>query len=267
MTQPIIDLFALTGRAAIVTGGAGPLGTVIAETLAELGSSVIVVDRPGADPEAGAEALGRYGGRHLGIVADLAVDGACEEVIATVEEKYGRLDIVVNNAALTGGSDLPGYVAPFAEQSAEAFMVASRLNVVAPFLLVQRAQTLLEQSPSGSVINLSSIYGLVAPNMSLYEGTAMGNPAAYGATKAGLAHLTRYMATVLGPHIRANAIAPGGIARGQSADFVERYERLTPLRRMASEDDFRGVIAWLAGDASAYVTGQVIAVDGGWTAW
>ena len=123
---------------------------------------------------------------------------------------------MVNNAALTGGSDLPGYVAPFADQSADAFMAASRLNVVAPFLLVQRAQALLQLSPCASVINLSSIYGLVAPNMSLYEGTSMGNPAAYGATKAGLAHLTRYMATVLGPHIRANAIAPGGIARGQN---------------------------------------------------
>ena len=240
---------------------------MIARTLAELGANVVVVDRPGAGPEKAAETLGQVGGSHLGITADLAADGACDVVIAQVEETYGRLDIVVNNAALTGGSDLPGYVAPFADQSADAFMAASRLNVVAPFLLVQRAQALLQLSPCASVINLSSIYGLVAPNMSLYEGTSMGNPAAYGATKAGLAHLTRYMATVLGPHIRANAIAPGGIARGQNPDFVERYERLTPLRRMATEADFRGVVAWLAGDASAYVTGQVIAVDGGWTAW
>jgi NAD(P)-dependent dehydrogenase (short-subunit alcohol dehydrogenase family) len=116
-------------------------------------------------------------------------------------------------------------------------------------------------------VNVSSIYGLVAPNMGLYDGTVMGNPAAYGATKGGIVQLTRYLATVLSPEIRVNAFAPGGIARGQAGEFTERYERLTPLGRMATEDDFRGVLAWLASDASRYVTGQTIAVDGGWTVW
>lgn len=103
--------------------------------------------------------------------------------------------------------------------------------------------------------------------MGLYEGTVMGNPAAYGATKGGIVQLTRYLSTVMAPAVRVNAFAPGGIARGQAGEFTDRYEKLTPLQRMATEDDFRGVVAWLSSDASRYVTGQTIAVDGGWSAW
>ena len=156
---------------------------------------------------------------------------------------------------------------PFEEQTDEAFAMALALNLTAPFSLTRRLAPLLRTGGHGSVVNVSSIYGLVGPNMGLYEGTRMGNPAAYAASKGGLAQLTRYLSTVLAPDVRVNAFAPGGIARGQDDAFVERYERLTPLGRMGTEDDFRGVVTWLASDASAYVTGQVVAVDGGWTAW
>jgi NAD(P)-dependent dehydrogenase (short-subunit alcohol dehydrogenase family) len=103
--------------------------------------------------------------------------------------------------------------------------------------------------------------------MRLYEGTPAGNPAAYGASKAGLLQLTRYLATVLAPKVRVNAITPGGVLRGQDTRFQERYVSRTPLGRMAVEEDFKGAFAYLASDASAYVTGQNVVVDGGWTAW
>jgi NAD(P)-dependent dehydrogenase (short-subunit alcohol dehydrogenase family) len=179
----------------------------------------------------------------------------------------GACDVLVNNAAFTGTSGVPGYAVPFDEQTDDAFAMALALNLTAPFSLTRRLAPLLRATGHGSVVNVSSIYGLVGPNMGLYEGTRMGNPAAYAASKGGLAQLTRYLSTVLAPGVRVNAFAPGGIARGQDEAFVERYERLTPLGRMGTEDDFRGVVTWLASDASAYVTGQVVAIDGGWTAW
>lgn len=267
-SRPLHDLMALDGRTAMVTGGAGPLGYVLSSTLAELGARVIIVDLHEDASTAAARALGEVAaGPHVGIGANLMDPDAAPRVVAEVERTAGGLDVIVNNAAFTGTSGVPGYAVPFEEQTDEAFLAAAQLNLQAPFSLVRTALPLLRASGHGSVINVSSMYGLVGPNMRLYDGTAMGNPAAYGATKGGIAQLTRYLATVLAPDVRVNAIAPGGIARGQDEQFVERYEALTPLRRMGTEDDMRGAVAWLAGDAAAYVTGQVIAVDGGWTAW
>lgn len=267
-SRPLSDLMSLAGRTAVVTGGAGPLGSVLSATLAELGARVAVVDLNQEASAAAAAALPTVeGGEHLGIGANLMDAGAAAHIVERVEAATGALDVIVNNAAFTGTSGVPGYAVPFEEQTDEAFLAASDLNLRAPFSLVRTALPLLRASGHGAVVNVSSMYGLVGPNMRLYDGTAMGNPAAYGATKGGIAQLTRYLATVLAPDIRVNAIAPGGIARGQAEQFVERYEALTPLRRMGTEDDMRGAVAWLAGDAAAYVTGQVIAVDGGWTAW
>lgn len=261
MTTPRGDL---SGRTALVTGGAGPLGAVLSAALAEAGARVVVVD---LEQERCAATAGSLPGRgHLPLAADLLQPEGISTVVDALHE-LGTCDVLVNNAAFTGTSGVPGYAVPFDEQTDEAFTLALALNLTAPFSLTRQLAPLLRAGAHGSVINVSSIYGLVGPNMGLYEGTRMGNPAAYAASKGGIAQLTRYLATVLAPDIRVNAFAPGGIARGQDEAFVARYERLTPLGRMGTEDDFRGVVAWLASDAAAYVTGQVIAVDGGWTAW
>jgi NAD(P)-dependent dehydrogenase (short-subunit alcohol dehydrogenase family) len=259
------SLFDLSGRTVVVTGGAGPLGLVLSQALADQGARVVIVDRI---QELVREALTklRAGVEHVGIVADLLHPDALATVAADVEA-LGACDVLVHNAAFTGTSGVAGYAVPFERQTDEAFDLATRLNLTVPFSLTRRLAPLLRANGRGSVINVSSIYGLVGPNMGLYAGTQMGNPAAYAATKGGLAQLTRYLSTVLAPDIRVNAFAPGGIERGQHAEFVERYVGLTPMGRMATENDFGGVVTWLAGDASAYVTGQVIAVDGGWTAW
>ena len=119
----------------------------------------------------------------------------------------------------------------------------------------------------GSVINISSIYGLSGPDWRLYEGTSLGNPAAYAASKGGLIQMTRWLATTMAPKVRVNAIAPGGVFRNTPEPFLGRYISRTPLARMATEEDFMGAVAYLASDLSAYVTGQCLAVDGGWTAW
>jgi NAD(P)-dependent dehydrogenase (short-subunit alcohol dehydrogenase family) len=124
---------------------------------------------------------------------------------------------------------------------------------------------MLKKSKAGSIINIASIYGAYAPDYSLYEGTSMGNPAGYSASKGGLIQLTRWLSTTVAPDICVNSISPGGIWRKQPEKFVKRYERRTPLARMATEEDFKGVIAYLISDMSAYVTGQNIVVDGGWS--
>lgn len=253
----------LAERTALVTGGAGPLGRVLCDALAASGARVIVVDRSGA---AQAVASLPDAAAHSAVTVDL-LDPEGPATVAAAAERLGGCDILVNNAAFTGTSGVAGYAVPFEEQTDAAFDVAVRLNLTVPFSLSRRLAPLLRASGHGTIINVSSIYGLVGPNLGLYRGTAMGNPAGYSASKAGIAGLTRYLATVLAPEIRCNAFAPGGIARGQDREFVDRYKVLTPLGRMATEDDFRGVITWLASDDSAYVTGQVIAVDGGWTAW
>ena len=132
---------------------------------------------------------------------------------------------------------------------------------------MQGLTPLLRKSKGANIINIGSTYGTWAPDHSLYEGTSMGNPAAYASSKAGLIQLTKWLSTTLASSIRVNAISPGGVLRSQPQIFVKKYKARTPLKRMAKEDDFRGAIAYLASDLSSYVTGQNLAVDGGWGVW
>jgi NAD(P)-dependent dehydrogenase (short-subunit alcohol dehydrogenase family) len=201
------------------------------------------------------------------VVADLASPDAAKTLVEAAVAFSGGVDIVVHNAAFTGASGLPGYAVPFSEQSVEAWEAAMRVNTTVAFSLVQQALPFLEKSGKGAVLMIGSIYGVVAPNMNLYTGTKMGNPAAYAASKAGLLQLVRYLSTVLAPKVRVNALSPGGIARGQPEAFQERYRTLTPLARMGEEVDAKGAVALLCSDAGAYITGQNLMVDGGWTAW
>ncbi len=262
------ELMDLRGRVAVVTGGGGHLGAVLGEALAELGARIVLVDLRADACEAAARRICVATGVDT---HPLPADLACEEEVCAVPpavlDRFGRLDILVNCAALAGTSDLQGWAVAFEKQSPATWRCALEVNLTAPFILAQAAAGALRASGHGTVINISSIYGQVGPDLGLYAGTAMGNPAAYGASKGGLLQLTRWLATVLAPDIRVNALSPGGIARGQPAAFQERYRARTPLKRMGAEEDFKGAVAYLASDLSAYVTGQNLIVDGGWTAW
>jgi NAD(P)-dependent dehydrogenase (short-subunit alcohol dehydrogenase family) len=265
--RTIRQLFELDGRVALITGGAGHIGLACGEALAELGARVVIVDRVQAACDARAHDLAtRFGTDAIGRGAELGGEGACRAVVDAAVSRMGRLDVLVNNAAYTGASDIPGYAVPLEAQSVDAWNAALRVNLTAPFVLSQAAFPELAAN-SGCIINVGSIYGRVGPQNALYEGTAMANPAAYAATKGGLAQLTRYLATAMAPAVRVNCVSPGGVARGQPAAFVERYVARTPLGRMALEEDLKGAFAYLASPASAYVTGQDLLVDGGWTAW
>ncbi|WP_249140222.1 SDR family oxidoreductase [Bradyrhizobium manausense] len=258
----------LKGRVAVVTGGAGHIGSTVADGLAELGASIALIDLNRERSEAVARDIStKWSSEAVGYTTDLETSA---DILATVEDirtRFKRVDVVVNCAALVGTTPLSGWVVPFEQQSAETWRRALEVNLTAPFVLLQALSKDLRESGSGSIVNVSSIYGLVAPDWRLYEGTEIASPAAYAASKAGLIQLTRWLSTTLAPHVRANAIAPGGVFRNTSEPFHSRYTARTPMGRMATEEDIKGAVAFLASDLSAYVTGQCLAVDGGWTAW
>ena len=260
-------LMKLNGRRALITGAAGYLGRTITKTLAELGADLVLLDYSDTGlAELASEARLAWGVNVKVCSCDLESQAERESLISELKSE-AHLDILVNNAAFAGTSRLQGWSVPLAEQSIETWRRALEVNLTAAFHLCQGLAQLLSSSGRGSIINIASIYGEYGPDWGLYEGTAMSNPAAYGASKGGLLQLTRWLATTVSPAVRVNAISPGGIARGQAQAFVERYEARTPLGRMATEDDFRGAVAFLASDMSAYVTGQNLSIDGGWGVW
>ncbi len=261
------ELMKLNGRRALITGAAGGLGRVMASTLAELGANLILLDRSEIPLAGLAEKVVKEWGVSVSVFnCDLESQTARDHLIDSLL-KEGELDILINNAAFIGTSGLQGWGVPFADQSIETWRRALEVNLTAVFHLCQGLAPLLQETGRGSVINIGSIYGEYGPDWGLYKDTSMSNPAAYSASKGGLLQLTRWLATTMAPAVRVNAISPGGIARGQAQVFIDRYEARTPLGRMATEDDFRGAVAFLATDMSAYLTGQNLLVDGGWGVW
>jgi NAD(P)-dependent dehydrogenase (short-subunit alcohol dehydrogenase family) len=236
--------------------------------LAELGADLILVDRPDSDfMVLKQELIERWGVQVENRICDLEDQNERTDLIEAIVDSGLGLDILVNNAAFVGTSELPGWGVSFENQTVETWRRAIEVNLTAVFDLSKGLYPLLKLSESGTIVNIASIYGIHGPDWRLYEGTNMSNPAAYAASKGGLIQLTRWLATTVAPEVRVNAIAPGGIFRNQPEEFVRRYEVKTPLGRMAREDDFRGAIAYLASDLSRYVTGVNIAIDGGWGAW
>ncbi len=258
------ELANLSGRSAILTGGAGNIGLAVAETLIELGARVAIVD---LDQTACEERSKFLGANALPFACDLKHEQAVRETVRSTIKAFGSLDILIHCAAYVGTTNRPGWNVPFSQQSVVAWDDALRVNLTSAFILAQEARDALIASGHGSVIFFSSTYGMVGPDMGLYTDTNMTNPAAYGASKGGLLQLSRYLATVFAPKVRVNAISPGGVWRNQPEIFHERYQARTPLQRMAHEEDLKGATAFLASDLSAYVTGHNLVVDGGWTAW
>ena len=262
------ELGNLKGRRALITGAAGGLGQIFAETLAELGADLILVDLPGTDLLALADKINKiWGVSAEEIFCDLADQDERSNLVKQATNSKHMLNILVNNAALVGSSDLEGWNVPFGKQSIDTWRRATEINLTAIFDLSQRFFPFMKNATGANIVNIASIYGSYGPDWSLYKDTEMGNPAAYAATKGGLIQLTRWLATTIAPSVRVNAISPGGVLRGQSKRFQTRYESKTPLGRMAAEEDLKGALAYLVSDLSAYVTGQNLQVDGGWGSW
>ena len=266
--RSVAELLDLSGRTALITGAAGHIGRAVADAFAQCGAHVALLD---TDEKACCELASQLTSTHkvrcFGLAIDLADDAATHAAPKRIAEELGGLDILVNNAGFVGTSGLSGWVTDFSRQSTETWRKALEVNLTAPFTLCREAAPFLAASGKGSIINMGSIYGFLGPDLGLYEGTSMGNPAAYAASKGGLIQFTRWLATVLAPQVRVNCVSPGGVWRNQPEAFVQRYEARTPLGRMGTEEDMIGAVLFLAWDLSAYVTGQHIAVDGGFGAW
>jgi len=258
----------MQGRRALITGATGHLGSIIAETLAEVGFDLILIDRPGSRfDEFEKKIIEKWNVKVNSIQCDLEIEGSRDEMIFEIKSDKIGLDCLVNNAAFVGDSKLEGWSCSFGSQSIKTWRRAFEVNLTTAFHLCQAFANDLCSSSNGSIINIASIYGELGPDWLLYEGTVMGNPAAYSASKGGLLQLSRWLATTMAPHVRVNSVTPGGIFRDQPQAFVDRYVDRTPLKRMAVESDFRGGIAFLATDLSKYVTGQNLIIDGGFSVW
>lgn len=258
----------LKGRVAMITGGCGHLGRTMAHTLAEAGADIVIVDvREDAIRAFCSELETAWNIKTLGLTVDLENEEQRKGIVPKVIEAFGRLDILINNAAFVGTSNLTGWGVPFAQQETGTWRRALEVNLTAVFDLTQFAAPYLKASGHGSIINVASIYGIVGPDPRLYEDLPMFNPAAYAASKGGVVQFTKWCSTVLAPEVRVNAITPGGIFRGHEDPFLSRYESRTPLKRMAREEDFIGATIFLASDLSQYITGQNIVVDGGFSVW
>jgi NAD(P)-dependent dehydrogenase (short-subunit alcohol dehydrogenase family) len=268
-------LFSLHGRVAVVTGALGLLGRHHCQALANAGASVVVADLDGAASERYARDLDREtGGPAMGIALDICDRESVTRARDTILEHFHRLDVLVNNAAVNEkvedgkGSE----TLRFEHYPLELWQRSLDVNVTGTFLCCQVLGSEMARRGGGSIVNVASTYGLVAPDQRLYKkddgSQDFYKSAAYPTTKGAVLALTRFVAAYWGEAgVRANALCPGGVENGQDAGFVARYADRTPLRRMAAPTDYAGALVFLASEASAYMTGAALVVDGGWTAW
>jgi NAD(P)-dependent dehydrogenase (short-subunit alcohol dehydrogenase family) len=247
---------------AVITGGFGLLGSELAASFLSSSAQVAILD-----VAQDAEKLGRLR-RRFGPVrfypCDIASPRAVASSLRQIGRDLGKIDILVNNAYPRNKN----YGRLFEKIELKDWQDNVNRHLGGYFNVTQQVARLMRKRRSGSIINIGSIYGMVAPDFSIYKGTKMTMPAEYAAIKGGLINLTRYLATYLAPYnIRVNAVSPGGLFNGQDRRFVRNYSKKVPLGRMGNPGDVCGAVIFLASDAARYITGQNIAVDGGWTAW
>ncbi len=279
-------LFDLTGRVAIVTGGAGLLGAEFCRTLAQAGAFVTVADLDGEAAANLADTLTQAGLRARAQQTDVTARESVSQMVAATLKAFGRLDILVNSAALdpkfsdqgaVGSGQSPNPLTPhpnaipFEEYPLDFWQQALNVNITGAMLCCQAAAPPMLAQGGGVIINIASIYGVAAPDQRLYQREGQPpqyKPAYYTVTKAGLLGLTKYLAAYYaGKNIRVNALTPGGVFNGHDDAFVQAYAARAVLGRMAEKDEMNGALLFLASDASQYMTGANLIVDGGWTTW
>jgi NAD(P)-dependent dehydrogenase (short-subunit alcohol dehydrogenase family) len=257
-------LYRLDGKVAVVSGGAGLIGVTLCEILAEAGACVVMVDsnRELADTEA-ARVTGKFGGPVVARYTDITSEGEVRRLKDEVYGEFGRCDILINAAHYKGGA----FFSSLEDYPLEIWKRVLDVNLTGTFLMCREFGGRMYRGDGGVIVNFSSTYGLVSPDPRIYGESGINSPVSYAATKAGIINLTRYVAVHWRPKVRANVIAPGGVESGQASEFIRNYCDRTPLERMAGSDEYQGAILFLCSEASSYMTGSVLTVDGGWTAW
>jgi 2-deoxy-D-gluconate 3-dehydrogenase len=269
--------FDITGRTAIITGGVGLLGTEFCRTLAEAGASVAVVDLNASAAQAVADTLTNSGYTAQAFPTDITKPESVNSMVEGVLKAFGRIDVLVNSAALDPKFDPDAVkkgMAPgaFEDYPLEQWNAALNVNLTGMFLMTQACvKPMLAQGKKGSIINICSTYGLNGPDQRIYikDGERVAyKPVYYTVTKAGVMGFTKYLAAYYaGTEVRVNALTPGGVFNNHEEYFVKNYSAKTIIGRMAKKDEMNGALLFLASDASSYMTGNNVVVDGGWTAW
>ena len=268
------ERFDLHGKVAIVTGGAGILGQHFCAGLSESGANVAVVDLQGAKARESAKTLAeRFKIKAIGLACDVSDPESVQAMVAEVINEFGEINILHNNAA-GKSDDLDAFFAPFEEYRLDQWRKIMAVNVDGMFLVAQAVgKQMVAQKKGGSIIQTASIYGVMAPDHRIYHGSfylgrQINTPAVYTASKAAVIGLTKHLATYWADKgIRVNTLTPGGTESGHNEEFKLRYSVRIPLGRMANAVEMVGALLYLASDASSYVTGQNIIVDGGLDCW
>lgn len=268
------ERFSLKDKSAIVTGGAGIIGSHVCKGLADAGANVAIVDIniDGAKMLA-EEIIDNYSVKAEAVYCDLTSEQSVIDMVQKVVHNFGEINILHNNAA-GKSSDLEAFFAPYEEYDFNQWKEIMSTNLDSMFLVSKHVGKVMKNhGKGGSIIQTSSIYGIMGPDNRIYEDSyylnrEINTPAIYSASKAGVVGLTRYLATYWAKDgIRVNTITPGGVESGQNETFKKKYSNRIPMRRMARAEEMVGAVIYLASDASSYVTGQNIIIDGGLSAW
>ncbi len=270
--------FDLTNRVILVTGAAGQIGSEVVDAYASYGAAVVLTDvlPPDEMEERANKVSTKHGGASvIGLNLDVTSTASVAKAFDTLEERFGRLDVLVNNAGIDAKFDAKEVLVDtsrFEDYPLELWDRSIAVNLTGLVRVTQYAVRLMLRQGSGNIINVGSSYGLVSPNQSLYdfsrEVRQTYKPVDYVGSKSAIANLTRYLATLYAREgIRCNCIAPHAVDNRHDEDFRNNFEHLSPIGRMCQVSELRGPFIFLASDASSYMTGAVLVVDGGWTAW
>jgi len=277
MSQKIIDKFDLSNKVALVTGGAGMLGRRFVTTLLQANAKVVVVDLNIDEAQKVAmDESDKTGNEAISVGGDISKKEDVKQIVTSILDKWGRVDILVNNAAINPKFDKETTSkdkVTFEDYPLELWQQSLDVNLTGTFLCVQEVGKVMVNQGGGLIVNIASTYGLVGPDQRIYKKDSeteqtLFKPVSYCVTKGGILQLTRYLAAYWGDkNIRVNTLTPGGIYNDQDAEFVKQYSSRTPMGRMADKDEMSAALLFLVSDASSYMTGANLVVDGGWTAW
>ena len=264
----LAEMTNMSGRTSVITGGTGHIASSFADCLAGLGSNLILIDQNLEKLNKLKDQLEKDYKISVEVYeVDLEYEDHRNRVIKDICNNHGTMDVLINAAALVATSDLIGWTSDWRSQTLESWKRGLEVNLTSVFHLTNGLTDILMKSEHASIVNIGSLYGFLGPQWEIYEGTSMGNSAAYSASKGGVIQFSRWLATTLSPAVRVNSISPGGIFRDQDPKFVSKFVERTPLGRMGTEEDLVGACIYLVTDLSKYVTGQNLIVDGGWSAW
>ena len=256
----------LDNKTVVITGAAGFIGSDAAKSIAMLGADLILIDIDKKKMDTLVKDIKKITPCNIKIfITDINSPSQAKKIFSYLSKDKVVVDVLINATGMVGTTKEKGWNTTFDKQKINAWRKALETNLTSTFFLIQALIKYMKKSKDPTIINISSIYGSSAPDYSIYEGTKIFNPAAYGVSKAGVIYMTKWLATTLAPNIRVNCVSPGGIYRNQDKKFVAKYSKKTPLNRMAKEDDITGCILFLSSSLSKYITGQNIIIDGGWT--